>query len=724
MRLLRLSIAILVAAPAFGLSGRVIDSTGAALAGVTVEASRGGGRAAVAVTERSGRYSLALPPGRYDVAFRLSGFGTLVRNGVASDATLDATLSLASSADVVVTADPDEPPPVAAASTGVITAKEIERRPYQRAGDILETVPGVVVTQHSGDGKANQYYLRGFDLDHGTDIAISVAGVPLNMPTHAHGQGYADANFVIPELIGGVQYQKGPYAAEQGDFASAGAVSIDYAGNLRPLALVQGGMFGYERALVAASPQIGNGFLLLAAEVARNNGPWVRPDDAHKLNFVARYTAGALRVTAMAYDARWSATDQIPQRAVDGGAMPRFGAVDPSDGGTTSRDSLAVDWQRGATQLTAYAVRYKLDLFSDFTYFLDDPRNGDQFEQRDARWVEGVRATQRWTLGRTETVAGLQLRRDDIGTLGLFHTVRRQRIGTTRDDAVVETSGALFAQSTVQLAPRVRAIAGLRADEYRFEVERQASSPVDGRGRPSPHSIASPKLSLVFGPWRGTEAFANAGGGFHSNDARGGTTPLVRTRGAEAGVRSTAVPRLRASAALWALDIGSELVFAGDSGTTEAAGASRRTGVEVAASYDVSKHVALDGEYARSHARFTNGDRIPGAVEGVATAGLSLIGLGRLSGELRYRFFGPRPLVEDNSVRSPASHLVTARTGWALTPHVRVDADVFNALNAKVSDVDYFYVSRLRNEPADGVAGVHFHPVEKRSLRLGVSTTF
>ncbi len=704
MRLLRLLVIFAIAVPAFGLTGRVIDATGAALPGVTIVATNAG-RAFVATTDRSGRYTLVLASGTYELSFRLSNFATLIRHDVDALASEDATLVLADAADVVVTARQDSEMlgVAAAASEGFVSEKEVASRPYQRAGEILENVPGVVVSQHSGEGKANQYYLRGFNLDHGTDIAISVAGAPVNMPTHAHGQGYADLNFVIPELLSGVEYRKGPYYANEGDFASAGAVSIDYRSMLeKPVALIERGMFGYDRALVAASPQIGDGLLLFAFEAARNRGPWKKPDDYRRLNGVLRYSSAGFSLTGMAYDARWNATDQIPVRSVADGALSRYGAIDPTDGGSSSRYSLVADWQHAGTQITAYGIRYRLDLFSNFTYFLDDPVNGDQFEQSDDRFVTGLSATQRWTVGRSENLIGLQARSDDIRRVGLFHTASRQRLSTTKDDSLRETTAGIYAQSTMHWLPLLRTTAGVRADR-------------------NGTSIVNPKFALIAGPWRNTELYLNAGGGFHSNDARSTDHTLVRTRGEEVGVRTSAIPRFHASAALWRLDIGSELVFAGDSGTTEASRASKRTGVELSSSYDLTPHLVLDAEYARSHARFVNGDHIPGAVEGVATAGLALADVGRFSGELRYRFFGPRPLIEDNSVRSRASHLVSARVGYELARGVRLNIDCLNLLNANASDVDYFYVSRLRNEPADGVADVHFHPVEKRAIRLAVN---
>ena len=751
------------------LVGRVLDSTNAGLPGVSVEAVPvGGGSVATAVTDGGGTFSVPLKAGTYDVSFRLLNFATVSRRGVVLDGRdqrrVDVMLYLSSSADVVVTAkqtfrnlaDLNEPVDdligiAGSASEGVVTAKEIERRPFQRAGEVLETVPGVIVSQHSGEGKANQYYLRGFNLDHGTDIAITVAGVPVNMPTHGHGQGYADANFLIPELVSGVQYKKGPYFAEEGDFASAGAVNVNYVSLLdKHLAVLQGGSGRFGRALFAASPKVGNGFLLYAIEAGTNDGPWLRPDDFRKLNGVARYTTGGQRggfsITATAYSAKWNATDQIPERAVADGTVARFGLIDATDGGETSRYTLASEWQRNSantlTQAGAYAIKSRLNLFSNFTYFLDDPVNGDQFEQADERLVAGIRGGHRWLArwGRMsiENLVGIQARHDDIRNVGLYRTRARERFATTRQDRVGQTSAGIYAQTALQWSSWLRSVVGVRTDHYRFDVRSNLAA---NSGR-ADASLVSPKLTMIFGPWRKTELYANAGSAFHSNDARGATididaatdgasgrvTPLVRSRGGELGVRSTPVARVHVTAALWALDIASELVFVGDAGTTEASRPSRRTGLELTAFYNVGDRLTVDAEYAYSRARFRGdeaaGDRIPGAVEGVASVGLSVTDLGRFSGELRYRYFGPRPLIENDSVRSDPSNLLNARLGYHLTPHIRLDIDVFNVLDAAVSDIDYFYASRLPGEPRSGVTDRHFHPVGTRALRMGVTTSF
>jgi hypothetical protein len=643
-----------------------------------------------------------------------------------------------------------------AASEGFVTAQRLEDRPALRPADLLEAVPGLVTSQHSGEGKANQYYLRGFNLDHGTDFATSVAGMPVNMPSHAHGQGYSDLNFVIPELVAGVQYRKGLYSAEQGDFSTAGSASVDYASSLEEsIAKVGGGSEGYGRALFAQSSKLGAGTALYAVEVVRDQGPWIHGDDMRKYNGVVRYTLpteeGALAITAMGYRNTWSSTDQVADRAIASGLVSRFGSLDPTDGGETHRYSLSADWQRRGpdfrTTVTAYALDYRLKLFSDFTYFLNDPVHGDQFEQADRRVVTGLNASHKW-LSRifdlpAETTVGVQLRNDNIVEDGLFSTEARQVVGVTRLDHVTQSSGSLYAETSVELAPRVRAVAGLRGDFYRFRV---ASDHAANSGT-GDASIASPKLALVFGPWSRTELYASYGWGFHSNDARGTTitvdpktgdpvdrvTPLARAKGGEVGVRSVLLPGLQTTLSLWRLDIASELVFTGDAGTTEPSRPSRRTGVEWASFWKPIAGWTFDADVAWSRARFSDfdpaGDRIPGSVETVVSAGASLdTGVsgrhGGLFGSLRLRYFGPRPLIEDDRVRSRPSTLVNAQLGYELAKRIRLGIDVFNVLNARVSDIDYYYASRLPGEPSQGVDDIHTHPAEPRSARMFVTYAF
>jgi len=636
------------------------------------------------------------------------------------------------------------------ASQGYITPKLIEAKPLLRPAEVLEYVPGVIVTQHSGDGKANQFFLRGFNLDHGTDFYTTVAGMPVNMTTHAHGQGYSDLNFMIPELIARVDYKKGPYFAEEGDFSSAGAAHFHYQDRMKEnLASATVGDFGFRRVLVAGSPDADHGKLLYAVELVNNDGPWVNPEGFGKVNAVLRYGHGTQNdgysLTAMHYRGKWNATDQIPQRAVESGLVPRFGAVDPTDGGESQRSSLSYDVRKpslgGQFQMNAYFIKYRLQLFSDFTYFMDDPINGDQFQQYDSRKIIGITPNWLWTgtLGDMQSItkAGLQLRRDDIDRVGLYGTAARQTLSTTRADRVRDTSSGIYVENSLQWTEGFRTVAGLRADRVEFDV---ASNLAANSGSKSA-GIVSPKLNFIFGPWNKTEYFASAGSGFHSNDARGAvisvdpktlapavqSPALVRSRGAEIGVRSEWVPNLQSSFALWRLALGSELVFAGDAGTTEASRPSLRHGFEWSNRYRPRPWLLVDADISAAQAKFTDndpaGNRIPGSIDRVAALGVTLNELGRWSGSVQMRYFGPRPLIEDGSVLSHSTVLTNLRVGYKFDKKLRVALDAFNVFNRRASDIDYYYASQLRGESAP-VNDIQFHPVEPRSLRLTLSANY
>jgi outer membrane receptor protein involved in Fe transport len=637
------------------------------------------------------------------------------------------------------------------ASEGRVTSRRVETRAAMRPGEVLEFIPGVIITQHSGDGKANQYYLRGFNLDHGTDISISVAGMPVNMPTHAHGQGYADLNFLIPELVSGIEYRKGPYYAEVGDFSAAGAANIEYATSLpQTIGSVTVGEHQYKRGLLAGSPSFAGGTLLYGIELVGQDGPWDNPEKFGKINTVLRYSRGdnadGFSITGMAYKAHWDSTDQIPERAVNSGLIDRFGAIDPTDGGASSRYSLSYEQHRdfagGRAVVDAYAIHSTLSLFSNFTYFLDDPVNGDQFEQHESRNVFGVHPRVEFfgKLGGMDNIfkIGLQARRDNIDPVALYHTVAQSIIGVTREDTVTETSVGVYAEDTLHVTEKFRTILGLRGDRYDFKVD----SNIAANSGKANDSIVSPKLSLIFGPWAKTEYFFNYGYGFHSNDARGTTItvdpssgapadkvdPLVRSKGMEVGVRTEIIPRLESSLSLWQLKVDSELLFTGDAGTTEPSRPSKRTGIEWTNHYKAYSWLFVDFDLSASHAKFTDedpvGNKIPGSLDKVASLALTVDSIGPWFGTLQYRYFGPRPLIEDDSVRSKATEITNLRVGYKIDPKWRVHMDVYNLFDRKDSDVDYYYTSRLQGEPAGGVDDVHFHPVEPRTVRVTLTGYF
>ena len=637
-----------------------------------------------------------------------------------------------------------------AASQGVITNELIVNRPALRTGELLEFVPGLIVTQHSGDGKANQYFLRGFNLDHGTDFATHVDGMPVNMRTHAHGHGYSDLNFLIPELVQRIEYKKGPYFAGEGDFASAGAARIRLMDKLpQGQASLSAGQHGYLRGVVADSFAAAQGTLLYGLELNRNDGPWDSPERVRKYSGLLRYSQGTqddgFNVTAMAYKNSWNATDQVPLRAVESGLIGRYGALDSSDGGDTSRYSLAYAMRKrldsGLFEFDAYVIRSQLDLASNFTYFLADPALGDQFQQSERRTVAGVNASESWNTQLAgfamRNKIGLQARYDRLAPVGLYNTVGRVRHGTVREDRVREGSAGLYAENSTQWLPWLRSVAGLRHDAYRFNV----ASSIDGNSGKASDSITSPKLSLIAGPWSKTELFANFGKGFHSNDARGTTqtrlpdgsasepvTPLVATRGMELGARTEWLPGLQSSLAVWRLDIDSELLFVGDAGETEPSRASRRHGVEWNNHYIAASWLLFDLDLAASRSRYTQddpaGNFIPGSIDKVASFGVTLTDRGPWSAAFQLRYFGPRPLVEDSSVRSASTTLAYARVGYQLNRRTRLSLDVFNLFDKRASDIDYYYASRLPGEAVEGVEDRHFHPVEPRSARLTLAYAF
>lgn len=633
-------------------------------------------------------------------------------------------------------------------SEGVIGDGEIKKRPLLRVGEILEFVPGMAVTQHSGSGKANQYFLRGFNLDHGTDFSITVDGMPLNMRTHGHGQGYMDMNFIIPEMIKRMDYQKGVYYPQNGDFSSAGAAHIYLPNALESgSATVEVGEYGYKRALLMDDFKTASGNLVLGLEGQTYDGPWSDVEEGvEKKNFLARYHGhtpqGTYSVTFMAYDNQWDSADQIPQRAVDQGIIDTYGSLDTSVGGKSSRYSLSGQWSgNDGWSANLYAIQSNMNLWSDFTYYLDNPAQGDQFEQVDKRWIYGGEVKRVLLFGGNysgQAQYGAQFRYDDIGEVALYNTQDRTRFNTIRKDKVSEKSIGLYAMADVDLTPKLSLMGGARYDYFAADVESDLSANSGSAGE----GIASLKGGLSYAFNDAWEAYLNAGQGFHSNDARGATneidpqsgTPvdsvdlLVRSVGAETGVRFSTPGLFNASLAFWWLKLDSELLFVGDAGNTEASRPSERYGVEFAGYYRLQKNVNLDFEASYTESRFTDtvageGKYIDGALPVVVSAGISHMPDLGWRQSLRIRHLGARPLTSDNSVKSKDSTILNAAMGYAWKKW-RTELEVFNLLDSRDHDIDYYYTSRLSFEPAQGVDDIHFHPVEPRALRFKVSYLF
>ncbi|MEQ1539243.1 MAG: TonB-dependent receptor [Sphingorhabdus sp.] len=628
------------------------------------------------------------------------------------------------------------------ASEGTVGYKDFEQRPLSRVGELAENVPGLIATQHSGTGKANQFFLRGFNLDHGTDLAGFVDGAPINMRSHGHGQGYLDLNFLIPEMVERIDYRKGPYSVESGDFSAAGSLAFQTKREVDiPFAQLTGGSFGYARALAGGSENVGEGTLLAALDGTVSNGPWVLNERLRKLNGLLKYSGGTAQdgwsLGLSGYGAKWQSTDQVPERAIASGLIPRPGFIDGDLGGKTTR--LALNFQRISANLTAsaYAIHYRFRLTSNFTYLLDDPIDGDEFQQRDQREIFGGSIRYRIQPDAQLSLrVGADARYDRVGKVGLYRSVGGVRTSTVREDRVDEYSGALLAEAEWKPVESLRVIAGLRGDAIGHRV---GSDLAANSGKGSDGFIA-PKVALAWKAAPALELYANYGESFHSNDVRGATinvdpasgdpadrVPVFsRARGAELGARIE-TGKLTASLVSYWLKLGSELVFVGDAGTTEPSDASRRYGVEASLFWKPTTWLTIDSTAAFTNARFsgvTPGfERIPGAVSNVISGGVHTdLGSG-FGTSVRLRHFGSAPLIEDSSVRSEPTTLVNLGSYWT-RGRVHIAIDLLNAFNAKDPDISYFYASRLPGEPADGVEDRHIHPVEPRQVRATVKLTF
>ncbi|MFA6164212.1 MAG: TonB-dependent receptor [Methylobacter sp.] len=637
------------------------------------------------------------------------------------------------------------------ASQGIVGQPEFAYRPLARTGELVEVVPGALATQHSGSGKANQFYLRGFNLDHGTDFSVMVDGAPMNMPSHAHGQGYLDLNSVIPELVDNIEYGKGPYYADAGDFSSAGYSRMHTMYKLpKGLLKFTGGEFGYYRTVLADSIKIGPGDLLAAGEFNAYDGVWQQPEDLGKYNGMLRYTLDnndwGLSVNAKAYHSSWNATNQIPERAIDSGTLDLYGSMDPSDGGNSNRYSLSSNvWSRGdiyKNDFNAYLVYYDLDLYSNATGFLDFPVQGDQINQTERRVVTGGNGEQTWFAKwfglDVDNSLGLQIRHDEVSGAALNRTQQRRIFQTVRQDDISETSVAVYLKNHVQWLEKFRTISGLRADFLDLTVN---SRTLAANSDQQNAAILNPKLSLIFGPWVDNELFVNLGYGHHSNDARGATlhidpvsgdpaasvTPLVWSRGGEIGVRNQFIPGLNSTVALWWMQVNSELIFVGDASSTEPSGRSERHGVEWSNYYLATDWLTLDADLSFSKAQYVGVPReanhIPNSVGRVISAGAAVQLPFHTFTTIRLRHFGDIPLNEAGNLTAGDTTLVNWGVGYEHKDW-KLELDVFNLLDSKSNDTAYAYTSRLPGEAAEGVDGILKHPVEPRMLRLTASVRF
>jgi outer membrane receptor protein involved in Fe transport len=640
------------------------------------------------------------------------------------------------------------------ASEGIVVNDELALTPAFRVGQLLETVPGLQVTSHSGEGKANQYLLRGYNLDHGTDLATFVDGMPVNEPTNAHGQGYTDLNFLIPELATNVTYTKGPYYAKEGDFSSVGSVHINYLDTLSPEVSYTEGTLGYERFFGGGSVNLGEGNLLGALEWQHYNGPWVNPDELHKINAALRYSTGdqadGYSVTAMYYHGLWNATTDQPERAIEEGLISRYGTLNPSDGGIAQRTSLTAQLNKpvagGDLNASAYVFGNRLTLWNDFTHFLADPVHGDQEEQHEDRTVVGGNID----YGHAAPILGLQnditvglATRSDFNDVSRLPTLDRSVIPAAVDplnfseaDRVRLSSFSVYAQSTTHWTNWFRSVLG-----YRYDTQ-YGSDKGTNSGTASDHLLA-PKGSLIFRPVEATELYVSAGRGFHSDDLRGVTAaqdahvagaPLIaRQSGEEIGLRQQLTHAFTMTLSFYELSAQSETTYDPDAGVDSAGPGSRRRGYEVNLTYQALQWLEFYGSYSGNRARYVTpyddgtghvGEYLPNSPFATGSFNVYVKDLGPWSGSLGYRYLSSYPLSSDDSIQghgygiwSGDAHYVIGR-GWS------VGFGIYNLLNKKADAAEFWYIDRLQGEPAGGVADVHVHPLEGISGRFTLAKSF
>ncbi len=634
--------------------------------------------------------------------------------------------------------------PVSAATESRVREQDFAVRPHNTASEMLNNLPGFVAGQHAGGGKAMQYFLRGFDNDHGTDVAISVDGIPVNMVSHAHGQGYADLNFLIPEVVGSIDYRKGPYFADSGNFANSGSVNFvtkddTVENSLRAV----GGSFNTMRYVGILSPRLGPVQSLIANEVYFTDGPFKHGENFVKYNFFGKFSlrpspTSKLSLWTSLYTGDWDASGQIPLREVRSGRLDRFGSLDSTEGGRSDRENVNLIYTATPSPeeswfVQLYFSRYRLRMFSNFTFFSGDPVRGDGIEQLDSRVLFGGRAHYHrlWTLGTMplESTVGFETRNDNAD-VGLFRQQRRQRFFTTQKAEVWENAFSGYTQHELFVREWLRFIVGLRGDVFVFDVDDRSPHEVTDaprlQGKKSKRvlqqatdaghvyssttdGIVSPKASLIVSPftnpaslWHQTDLFLNFGMGYHSNDARDAVQPggsgLARSTGGEIGTRTRLYNRIELASSLWWLDLGSELVFVGDEGTTEQRGPTRRWGVDFEVRAEVLPWLLLDYDLTYSDPRFrVTGEAIPLAPTLLMNGGLTAYPIENFSAALRVRFLDDRAANEDRSVIARGYTLIDllVRYRWR---NIEVSFDVLNLADTDWRETQFATDSCLRRE--------------------------
>ncbi len=725
--------------------------------------------------------------GRYTLAFSHIGFKAQKSDvQVESGKTVRLIVKLQPAAfnmeDLVITARR----PFSIASSQAIRNIDLELRPVKSSQDLLKLVPGLIIAQHAGGGKAEQIFLRGFDCDHGTDVNISVDGIPVNMVSHAHGQGYADLHFLIPELVGDLSIYKGPYFARFGDFATAGAIAFTTKDVLRSNSFhLEIGMFNTLKTTLLV--QTGKGSIrqngILAAQYYTTDGPFENPQDLKRLNVFGKYfinitPQSRLTFQADAFNSAWNASGQVPDRVVKAGIIGRFGALDPMEGGSTSREDFSLSFKQiqgnHTYRIQAYLTHYSFKLFSDFTYYLEDPVNGDMIEQNESRWLSGLKINYNTHKKIKSAIVlntfGAGFRNDAIQS-ALWHSPNRIRMNAFSNAGINQANLFVWAQSKIVFNIHWRLELGLRGDYITYDVDDHLGNANDTLSNGRPHAsgyaqqaMLNPKFNVVYSPSAQVDIYMNAGTGFHSNDARNviftqkakeieqvklregwseqkiadwlkkhnfdpqqqftGTMP--RAYGAETGIRAELFKRLNVGVAVWYMYLDKEFVYAGDGGYSELSNPTQRLGLDFEGRMKISDWLWADADITLARGRINGlpkgSNYIPLAPEFTLTGGLTMAGFHGFDVSLRTIHIGSRPANESNTVTALGYTLVNCGVSYHLKRYT-FSVTIENLLNTEWNEAQFDTESRMKweKEPVDEL---HFTPGNPFNIKIGASVRF
>ncbi len=707
-------------------------------------------------TDSKGKFSIPnLKEASYEVTLSKAGYETLTRTvTIIKDQTTIIEMKMIVKSISLPAVSVAAERPVSAASSKHLSVIDFENRPKNSAQDMLRVVPGLFIAQHAGGGKAEQIFIRGFDSDHGTDVASYVDGIPVNMPSHGHGHGYMDLHFLIPEAVSEMEVFKGPYSPKYGNFATGAAVSFSTKDTL------ENNLIKLEQTFI---PEVGNVSVprilamfkapfnseniksYIAADVVNNRGYFDAPQDFNRVNLFSKTIfqlndQSSLKLSLSTFSSSWNASGQIPEREVLAGRLSRFGVIDNSEGGNTSRTNFNLSYVQktstGEFETQVYSFNYRFRLFSNFTFFLDDPINGDEIEQSDNRSVQGLNARYSFfhKLGKmnNKLTVGLLYRADDIQN-ELWHTIDRTRLETRAKANVLENNSAVYLNETFRFSDYFRIDAGVRYDYFVFDVADQM--PTDSfhtnYSGTNYQSGINPKLNFIFTPNDKLQLFINSGRGFHSNDARSvvqdkSNHKLPVADAAEIGTVMTLSNRLVVSAALWWMDMSNELVYVGDDGTTESKGPSRRSGIDISARYQLTKNLLADADLNISRGRFiekqfgkelSDNFYIPLAPTLTSGGGLTYTGK-KVDSSIRYRHISDRPANEDNSIIARGYTLLDLSVAYKYKK-AKFSLSVENVLNVEWNEAQFATESRMKNE-VESVEELHYTPGAPVAVKLGI----